>query len=298
MAGISERVQTGEASCGAGSIPAESSAFDSLAALPASLDRLMRTIEGEIIPRLVLAHRGQQPEQRGDTRIAPLPPDEIDRFTALLLEGDTLAPGLHVTALRERGVPLESIYLELFAPVARRLGEMWSADLCDFTTVTLALWRLQRLLHEYAPMFQADAEMPVEGKRILLAPLPGEQHTFGLFMVAEFFRRAGWDVIDGPVCASADLVQTVSRQWFAIIGLSLSCEHRLDELAAVVRDVRRASRNRGVGIMVGGPVFIEHADAVLRVDADVSAVDARQALQVAQDLLFASAQRRRAASAG
>ncbi|MDH5177200.1 MAG: cobalamin B12-binding domain-containing protein [Gammaproteobacteria bacterium] len=28
-------------------------------------------------------------------------------------------------------------------------------------------------------------------RRALLIPMPGEQHTFGLMIVADFFRRAG-----------------------------------------------------------------------------------------------------------
>jgi MerR family transcriptional regulator, light-induced transcriptional regulator len=262
---------------------------------PAGLDDLMKTIEGEIIPRLVLAHRSQTVRRQAAGRSGCLSAGDVEQFAALLLDGDLDAPRAFVSGLQETDVPLESVYLELFSPAARRLGEMWSADLCDFTAVTLGLWRLQRLLYEFAPSFHVDAEMPVEGRRILLAPLPGDQHTFGLFMVAEFFRRAGWDVVDGPVVNATDIAAAVSRNWFEIVGLSLSCDRGLDAMAAMIREVRRASRNRGIGIIVGGPVFIEHPDAVLRVDADVSASDARQALEAAQNLLFAKPQRQRVA---
>jgi methylmalonyl-CoA mutase cobalamin-binding subunit len=255
------------------------------------LDQLMKTIEGEIIPRLVLAHRGQA-ARVGDAGAAlSLTPEQLARFTELLLDNDLEAPRRFVDGLQEDGVALDSIYLELFSPAARRLGEMWSADLCDFTAVTLGLWRLQRLLYDFAPSFQLDADLPSEGRRILLAPMPGDQHTFGLFMVAEFFRRAGWDVVDGPVVSAADITRAVSRSWFEVLGLSLSCERGLDSMAALIRDVRRASRNQGIGIIVGGSLFIEHPDAVLRVDADLAAVDARQAVAAAEDLLVAKPQR-------
>ncbi len=264
----------------------------------ARLGQLMKTIEGEIIPRLVLAHRGQAVRARAAAGDGLVSAEDVSAFTLLLLDNDMEAPRLFLSDLRDGGIALDHIYIDLFSPAARRLGEMWSADQCDFTAVTLGLWRLQRLLYEFSPSFQVDAEPPADGRRILLAPMPGEQHTFGMFMVAEFFRRAGWDVIDGPVVSAAELTDTVARNWFEVIGLSLSCDRGLDAMAALVREIRRSSRNDGIGIIVGGPVFIEHPDAVVRVDADVSACDARQALESAQELLFTRPQRQRAAGRG
>lgn len=264
----------------------------------ARLGQLMKTIEGEIIPRLVLAHRGQAARAQAAAVDGSVSAEHVGAFTALLLDNDLEAPRRFLSDLRDGGVALDHIYIDLFSPSARRLGEMWSADQCDFTAVTLGLWRLQRLLYEFSPSFQVDAEPPTDGRRILLAPMPGEQHTFGMFMVAEFFRRAGWDVIDGPVVSTAELTDTVARNWFEVIGLSLSCDRGLDAMAALVREIRRSSRNSGIGIIVGGPVFIEHPDAVVRVDADVSAGDARQALDAAQELLFTRPQRQRAVGRG
>lgn len=260
----------------------------------ARLEPLMKTIESEIIPRLVLAHRGQVAHVGAASGAVAIAGEQIEVFARLLLDDDIDAPRVFLAELRAGGVSLDIVFLDLFSPAARRLGEMWSADLCDFTAVTLGLWRLQRLLYENAPSFQADAEPQADGRRILLASMPGEQHTFGMYMVAEYFRRAGWDVIDGPMASAADVVAAVSRNWFEIVGLSLSCDRGLDAMAALIRDIRRSSRNGALGIIAGGSVFNEHPDAVLRVDADVSAADAREALDAAQDLLFTAAQRQRA----
>lgn len=264
----------------------------------AGLDRLLSTIEGEIIPRLVLAHRSHRPRSPEPVSGAGVAARQVDTFTDMLLTSEVDSARQYIDELQADGVALDRVYLDLLAPAALKLGEMWETDECDFTAVTLGLWRLQRLLHEFSPQFQQEAVAPVEGRRILLVPMPGSQHTFGLFMVAEFFRRAGWDVVDGPVANPADLVSAVTRNWFEIVGLSLSCDQRLDALAALIRDIRRSSRNRAIGIIVGGPVFVDHPEAVVRVDADVSANDAQQALLAAQDLLFTSPQRQRAASAG
>jgi methylmalonyl-CoA mutase cobalamin-binding subunit len=105
-------------------------------------------------------------------------------------------------------------------------------------------------------------------------------------MVAEFFRRAGWDVWDEPaVPANANLVQLVRAERFDIVGLSLASEIHLDGLARGIRALRRASRQRSVGILVGGPLFVEHPDLVARVGADATAIDGGQAPVQAENLL-------------
>jgi len=49
--------------------------------------------------------------------------------------------------------------------------------------------------------------------------------------------------------------------------------------------VRDASCNPAIGVMVGGPVFLQHPELVQRVGADASAVDATTAVLLAQRLL-------------
>jgi methanogenic corrinoid protein MtbC1 len=247
---------------------------------------LVQALEDEVIPRLVLARRGTSgaPAARAVARHAP-GADEVRHFTTLVLAQDVAAAPAYVAALRARGVSLEAVFLDLLAPCARRLGELWEADVCDFTEVTLGLWRLHQLLRELSPTFRNEAEHASLGRRVLLAPAPGEHHMFGICLVAEFFRRAGWDVWGGPTAAGGDLVGIVRAEAFAIVGLSVSGEARLDGLGACIRAVRQASRNRSVRVMVGGQLFNERPELVALVGADTTAADGRQAPEQAKQLL-------------
>ena len=155
----------------------------------------------------------------------------------------------------------------------------------------MALCRLQQLLHELGPAFRGEVEHREHGRRALLVPVPGEQHSFGLFMVAEFFRRAGWDVASGPPGSVAELVRLVRGEWFAVVGLSVSSDAKLDALASSIRAIRRASRNRAIGVLAGGPVFLEHPELVALVGADATATDGRQATVQARNLLALMARR-------
>jgi methanogenic corrinoid protein MtbC1 len=246
---------------------------------------LARAIESQIVPRLVLARRAARVGTEPPEQSAP-GAEHVARLTQLILEQNEHAAAAHVQALRARGTALETIFLQLLAPTARRLGRLWETDHCDFTQVTLGLWQLQQLLRSLSPGFMEGAAGRGHGLRALLVPVPGEQHIFGVSMVAEFFRRMGWDVWSAPLASSEDLRDLVRSEWFAMVGFSAGSERRLDDVSASIRAVRRASCNREIGVMVGGPLFREDPELVSRVGADATAVDARQAALQAQDLLL------------
>jgi MerR family transcriptional regulator, light-induced transcriptional regulator len=245
----------------------------------ARLSKLARALESDVIPRLVGAH-GHAPRAA-----VHLEAREIEGFVALLRNGSDGELAAAVAAIHRRGFAVEGIFLELFAPAARHLGDLWVADRCDFSTVTICLGRLQRLLREWSPAFGHEVEHPANGRRVLLAQHPEEQHSFGLSMVAEFFRRAGWEVLGGVGGAVPDPSAQVSREWFDAVGFSIGGETRIDWLKERIAQVRKVSRNRAVVVLVGGPLFVLQPALARAVGADVSGHEGGQAPQLAEELL-------------
>ena len=218
-------------------------------------------------------------------------------FTNTLKEHEVAVACAHASVLLDRGGGMETLLLEVLAPAARRLGDLWTRDACTFVDVTAGLGRLHEVLHAIDPGGQAAAA-PANGHRILLAACLGEQHTFGLAMVAELFRHAGWQVWQEHGAPSALLAQAVRRDWFDVGGLSASCEDRLNAVADTIRMIRRGSRNRAVRVLVGGYVFTCHPELAAWVGADAIAFDGRQAVRLADRLLGdGSTHRKRGASA-
>jgi len=253
---------------------------------------LVSTIELHVVPRLVLAHRATQVKRP----TCPAPTERqasalVEEFARMVVSQDIATALSFIEAKRTRGASLESIYLDLLAPAARYLGQMWAEDWCDFTAVTLGLGRLHQIVRELSPAFQNEAKHEDHGRQILLAAAHGEQHTFGLSMVAEFFRRAGWDVTCMSAARAEELVQLVRDEWFAIVGISVGCETKLEGLATQIHGLRRASRNRALGVMVGGQVFVQRPELVGLVGADATAVDGRQACLQAECMFAMSALR-------
>jgi methanogenic corrinoid protein MtbC1 len=242
---------------------------------------LAHTLETRIIPRLALAHRAPT---RGAAGAVPTA-DEVEELTALVMQADVAASLELVARLRAREVPLAAILLDLLAPVARRLGELWLADACDFSTVTIGVCCLQQVVMQQRDDAAARAAAPQAERRVLLAPLPGEQHGFGLLLVGEFFRRQGWEVCGASGASARELTAMVRRQYFGIVGLSLADEDRTGDLATLIHDIRRSSRNRRLGVMVGGQCFTDRPELSALVGADATASDAQQAVLTAETLL-------------
>ena len=250
------------------------------------LAMLARAIEHEIIPRLMLAHR----ETHECVAALPQPAQvvtakEVQDFANLVLATDTDQAQTAIDAMLLRGITVETIYLNLLAPVARLMGEMWEQDLCDFTEVTIGLGRLHQVLRSLSSAFDQPQTRSVNGLRILLLPSPGEQHTFGLVMVSEFFCHAGWDVAGGAWQADADAASLVKNEWFDVLGFSVGAEIQLESLRLAIESARKSSLNPNLVIMVGGPIFVLHPQFVAQVGADSVSTDGKQAPILAQAMV-------------
>ncbi len=250
---------------------------------------LTRTVELDVIPRLLEAHA---------PKVVPVVVPVLvtmahvaDLVRLVLARGEPAAIAF-VEAMHDQGAAAELLYLDLLAPAARSLGEMWENDICDFTEVTIGLWRLQNAMRELSLSFLRSPEIRTNGPRVLLVPLPGETHSFGLSMVYEFFRRAGWNAWSGPVAGSADLRAMVRREWVEVVGFSLACDEKLDVVRAEIRSTRRASQNPALGVLVGGPAFTANPLLAAQVGADGTAIDGRQAVLQAQALVDSAVERR------
>lgn len=212
-------------------------------------------------------------------------------FNSIVLRHDAEVASAYARSLRDDGLALETVWLEVLAPAARRLGDLWAEDVCTFTEVTEGLGRLQEVLRTFDTPGPLVVPAIKEPRRILLAACPGEQHTFGLAMLAAFFRKAGWHVRHETNLSAAELVHAVSRTWFGVVGLSASGDRQLDALAASIQALRRKSSNPAVRIMVGGKVFTDRPELAAQVGADATAFDGRQAVHVAQCLIDTDAKR-------
>ncbi len=251
--------------------------------------QLARLIDGELIPRLMRCHDPDRTAKSSGAILAEAAEgfsEQVRELARIVLTSDFSVAVAFVRSGSLSGASLENLCTELLAPTARRLGDLWEQDLCHFADVTLGLWRLQQVLREFSEVLPSDRPRLERARSALLVPAPGEQHTFGLSMVMEFFLRAGWDVCGGPPSFAGELRDLVRANWFDIIGFSVSSDKALEHLASCIREVRAVSRNPLLGVLVGGTLFAHQPELAATVGADLSVIDGHLAPNEAERFLL------------
>lgn len=226
------------------------------------------SILGRIVEELGIHARERSRARLGD--------GDIGLFVALALDMNSSRCETFARRIAQKHGPQELATL-LLAPAARLLGDYWRRDICDFLTVTAAMERIERIFRG------AAAEDPAlrrrgKGRSILLSPVPGDEHGFGLAIVEDAFRRAGWHVDRCSFDEEERLVALASQRHYDAIGLSIGGETMLGRLGRVLDNLRRLSDNRDVRIGLGGPLMGLRPDLASRFDCDFSANDAALAV--------------------
>jgi MerR family transcriptional regulator, light-induced transcriptional regulator len=238
-----------------------------------------RDKRGSRLDLQILSQASQLPRQHAITAA------DVEEFTRLSISGEAHALLDFVDHFLATGSSIETIYVELLAPAARRLGEFWEEDSEDFVGVTMGLWRIQEILRELTLRIPPKSR-PAHGKRsALFSMMPGEQHSFGTLMVAECFQRAGWDtdVLIEPT--QSELTGKFAKQHYDLVGLTVSCDCSRATLGNVVSAIKAVSCNPHVRIMLGGRVINEQPDLVDECGADATAIDAVSAVALADRLI-------------
>jgi len=138
-----------------------------------------------------------------------------------------------------------------FPAVARALGCDWAEDRAGWAEVTLGMARLQALLHQ---MLRPHPFVSSAGSITVLIVLPpGEQHSFGVKVLAEQLRRMGI-VVHSQLAAGPDrLRQLAAERSYDCAMISAACEARVETCRKLVQALKQGSGGR-LWVAVGGPV--------------------------------------------
>ncbi len=241
-------------------------------------------IEQEIIPRLLMTHTapGLRSEFFEGRRIKK---SEANKFADLPLTNEADFLLAEVESLRQSGVSTESIFVDLLATSARRLGKMWEDDECDFVEVTIGLWRLQEVMRDCAMRTMATAQPGCQPFTALFSPFPGEQHNFGALMIEEIFANAGWhtEVLLEP--QRHELLHIVAERVLDVVGLTISRNHPSRSITELITAIRSVSKNSDIRVLIGGRFVNGDPSIAIKTGADGTAPDARSALALAHSLV-------------
>lgn len=253
-------------------------------------EALHNVLNAHIIPHLLERLPAEQkPGALALRRVFEPHEAEVAAFAEFCIQVDFDDAMTYLQRLQKLGVDSDDLLLKLLAPAARCLGAWWEIDRVDFTQVTLGLLRIQQLTHQLGDEYPHQDGIPCAGapRRVMLACAPGSQHLLGLAMVSEFFCKQGWQVTVAVADTESALLQAAGKEWYDLIGLSVGLVEQRTILPELLANMRKASRNPDALLLLGGPAFFHDQPSARSLGADGIAVDAAQAVALADALVNA-----------
>jgi len=225
----------------------------------------------------------ESPATPAPIETAPLETSGPSRIAELALAEDDAGLEALVSERRAAGDEARAICRTLLEPAAHLIGDWWCEDRCDSFAISIALSKLQNLARGLEAGQASGLRVAITGQRVLISPPPRETHLLGAVLLGGFFRQAGWRVQAEFPKSDAELVGLVSTHWFDAIALTLSDvftrRERLAALVKTIADVRAASKNPTMAVIVGGRAFrTEPSREADQVGADVHYTSAGDAV--------------------
>jgi len=207
----------------------------------------------------------------------PTAADSLDAYLAAVREGDRRRAFLIVDEARAAGVELEAIYLEIFQPTLREIGRLWQENELSVAEEHLATAITQAAmarLFEQSFRWQAST-----GRSLIAACADTERHEIGLRMLCDLLEMRGWDTTYLGATVPVDaLVAMIRRVRPSAVALSVAIAPHLPRLRAMIRAIRAGAEGDPPVIVVGGRPFLEDPELATRLGADLTAVDAAEAV--------------------
>lgn len=170
-------------------------------------------------------------------------------YHAAILRGDQHgAFSLMRQAMHEGGYGHAAV--AMVQPALYEIGRLWQENRVSVAQEHLATAVSQTVL---AQAYVEAQFAPPNGRRVVLACVPGNQHSLGLRMLADVFETAGWESLylgaDVPV---GDLIRLLDAQAPQLLALSLSLPMQIVITREAIARIRADLGSRCPEIWVGG----------------------------------------------
>lgn len=181
------------------------------------------------------------------------------------------------------GIGIESIYLNVIQPTQHELGRRWQVGEICVAQEHYCTAATQFVMSQLQPYFLTDNS---SGKTLVAICVGDELHEIGLRIVADLFEVNGWNSIYlGANSPTESIAQTIVSSGAQVLAISTTMTQHLFGLAEVIRVVRSHPGCENVKMVVGGYPFNVDPFLWKRIGADAYAIDAKQAVRVANELV-------------
>jgi methanogenic corrinoid protein MtbC1 len=201
------------------------------------LQRIRRLLDRGIRPGKLLP-LGESALDKLEASLQPGKPRQPEKSVSALLDAIRSADAGRIEILLRKTYEkqgMKGFILETVVPLLNSVGELWvGGELQVFQEHFLSEQLIRFLNAEIAKTEK------ITGKpRVLLATLPGEEHTLGLLMVAALLSSRGISVINlGSEVPMDQIVQAVQQFHADVVGITFSGAYQYKNIRAHLVELR------------------------------------------------------------
>ena len=180
-----------------------------------------------------------------------------------------------------KGVGVLALQKHVIAAAQREIGRLWQENRISVAQEHQATAISHVAL---AHLYQQSQPEPANGRRIVVACVPGEQHDFPARLLADALDLCGFEVrYLGADVPQRDLIELVKRERPQLLCLSVTMSFNVPSLKAVVAALREEVPE--LRLAVGGHACQWEAGLCAGLGAEVTGEDALEVVEKIRGLL-------------
>ena len=210
--------------------------------------------------------------------------NEAKQYLDFLLKGNRTQAQSLVTTLVENGEPIASLYDNIFKVTQHEIGLLWqnnSITVAHEHYCTAATQSIMSSLYPY--IFTSEKRL----RKMAACSVSGDMHEMGIRMLSDLFEIDGWDTYYmGANMPEASIVSALFEQNPQLLAISVTMPFHIIKVHSLIKKIRSSILLDKVKIMVGGYPFTLVQDLWLKVGADAFAPNAKEAIRLANNMIF------------
>jgi methanogenic corrinoid protein MtbC1 len=208
-------------------------------------------------------------------------PMQLECLEALLAKHPVLQQV--ATNASQAGLDIDAYCVSVLGPALHEVGRLWQVNAISVEQEHQCTARAADLL---AGVLAGVPSRAVNGRTAVCACIVGERHELGLRMVAGLLHANGWMVaFPDRHRDPSGLLRAIIASRAQMVAISATTLQHLHGVESAIAAIRALPECAHVQVLVGGQAFEGHPGLWKEIGADASAVDAREAVDVARRLV-------------
>lgn len=217
------------------------------------------------------------------------------RYVELLLAGDRRQASNLIMGQVEAGMLVRDIYLDVFTPAQRMIGQLWQDNRISVAMEHFATAATQMVMSQLFPyIFRQGTQNRRLDAGFVGCCVQGELHEIGMRMVCDLLEIEGFDTwYLGANTPDDAVLSFLAEKRFTetgkprplALGISCTLAQGVPNVRRLISAIRLDGRLPDVKLVVGGLPFLMNRDLWSQVDADAHASDAAKAALTVRKLI-------------